>query len=176
MFRRGLLHCFLAYCVRTYLCILMAMYATSAGVGRTIASHPTSFSGHRTAPPCSRPSAVQAPPPPFGSLFDSNLVWNSPRIPMCLCLCLFSHGWWSRLCETSSSWAHNTFYHSRRTVIPFLDITSAGAMLMFMQSCVQYVCVRESMFHRLRAQAVEPETSLHLYKSRLGSNERQHRH
>ncbi|KAI0434562.1 hypothetical protein F5Y09DRAFT_295838 [Xylaria sp. FL1042] len=61
-------------------------------------------------------------------------------------LFLFSHGWWSRLCEASSSWAHNTSYHSRRTVIPFLDITSAvvshGAcprVLMFMRSWVR-VC------------------------------------
>jgi hypothetical protein len=54
-----------------------AVYATSVGVGRTVASHSTSFSGHRTAPACSQPSAVQAPPPPLGS-FRLSLVWAQP--------------------------------------------------------------------------------------------------
>ncbi|GAW24662.1 hypothetical protein ANO14919_142530 [Xylariales sp. No.14919] len=77
MFRRGLLHCFLAYLTHAYWEARMLRSAKCAG--RTPASHPTSFSGHRTAPACSHPfcrsGTVAAPRKPS----HSNLVWHSPR-------------------------------------------------------------------------------------------------
>lgn len=97
MFRDGLLHCCLTYVLMhpggnvCYVCGCRSHYS--------VAPHElqrTSYSTTMQPPFCRSGTAAIS-----RKSFHLNLVWDSPRVAMSLFL--FSHGWCSRLCETSSS-------------------------------------------------------------------------